>query len=376
MLIRRLAMAAMLGALTIGHAYGQQSEKPAEKTVLYLGSTKVANVSANDTARQVFGIGANETFASNVTTTLRAYLMSHILQTRKFDVVEREGAGEVIIEPGVITNGLTADYAVLGNVLRLELNTRTSRNGVKIPFFDMQTAAAETDAELQIMLRVVDVRTLRVLATATNSASGSVSNIMRQVGVEFGTPRGDNETHSAQNNLIWPLVEAISRRLAISVLTDAFPIEISAYDEASRRAILNYGAPVLTLGQTLEVRDPPRFIGGVKLSGKRIGEIRVTELDPAFPVAQAEIVEGIDKVQATLRSGGKPPRCVVGSTNDVPTCSVCGTPRPCPIHDRIDGLCSFCGRDKAVCGETKCKRPAEQDRYGNKPGFMPEQALR
>lgn len=315
-----------LVSLAILPAIAIRAESGDGKVPLVIGDTKIVNVQADPKARNRFGIGSDGELKTKAGQQLRAYLTEHFTATRKFTALEREAAKELRQEAGATTEAGTADYMVFGTVLNLVLKTQVSggkvgstKKGVGkgivdqlipkdlsklVPDFEYDTSKETTTALIEIQLRVVNTRNQKDIAAVRRKAEGTVESLASSYGVSVAGVGGGKGKAAADDNLVWPLFEAISKELAVDLLADAFPIQIVAVDDDGR-FIIDYGAPVVNVGQELQVRSPAREIPGadgkpVRLSGKDLGIVSVVEADPEHPVSFSQAKTGNEAMRAAL----------------------------------------------------------------------------
>ncbi|MBI2424994.1 MAG: hypothetical protein HYV27_19360 [Candidatus Hydrogenedentes bacterium] len=237
---------------------------------------------------------------THITSALLDMLTTAIVQSGKFDVVERARLNQVFDEQALGASGAVeggsaapmgrlkgADYMLIGTVTECGMGSRTTR------VYD--STIKKNSATLAIDIRFTDSTTGTNLfadtfrATHQNvdvAGSGSVIDVSTGVG----------------SSLAREVVEGIVSR----TLHTAYPPRIIEIAEGV--ATINYGESLCTLGDVWEVYAQGKRIidpdTGEDLGSdeKRVGSIRITEVFPKYSKGKVESGEEVT-AGAVLRKG-------------------------------------------------------------------------
>jgi len=160
--------------------------------------------------------------ASELFTTLRTRITDEIINTRKFEVVEREQIKSVLSEQNLRAAGVTAGddgpdegkmksagYVLYGSVLSLGLDAATVQTA--------DVGAAKATAKVEIQLRISNAENGKILASKTVVATKSQARA-----TSGGVARSSNFDEQSINDAI----RAAAKQVTDALIELAYPVKI------------------------------------------------------------------------------------------------------------------------------------------------------
>jgi curli biogenesis system outer membrane secretion channel CsgG len=218
--------------------------------------------------------------------TLRNRITSSIINTRKFQVVEREQLKSVLSEIKLAEAGVTdenlpekklkaAGYVIYGTVLFLGMDENTAQVG--------GVGAMKTTARVEIELRFSSAETGKILSSKTVNGANSQSRMASE-----GTSTRGNVEEQAINSAI---VDA-AQQVTDALMDLTFPAKILAVSKTDITLNLTQEQvqeddlfDVFSLGDELKDPDTGESLGAEE---ERVGRVRISRPGPKFSKAEPD----------------------------------------------------------------------------------------
>lgn len=228
-------------------------------------------------------------------------MMTALMQTRKFDIVERSQLAKVVDEQALGASGAVdpstaarignlsgADYLLLGAVT--EASAKASKFGIG------GLRVGSSSVKLAIDVRFVDSETGNIMWADYMEDSKDAPSI--DVGqYEFDLDSGPTQ------ELARGLVDAITENIVVTV----YPPIIIDYQQAAGTVIVNYGDVFFERGETYDVirkgepvKDPTTG-EIVAHREEHLGRIKITEVEER--ASHGEVVDGTVELNAVVEAG-------------------------------------------------------------------------
>jgi hypothetical protein len=227
-----------------------------------------------------------------------AFLVDALVNSRRFDVLEREDLRSVIKE---IDFG-ESDYADLAKVVRIGQMVNADYVVIPeirymglimiekdVPYVGQQSRRLK--GKLSTGIRVVDVKTSKI-------ASSSMSDM----GATNSLRRAEESPGSPVKDLIDALYGGSALQEAARITDIAYPIKVVAVAEAT--CVLNRGEGAIQEGDLLNVYSPgevmidPDTKENLGFHEARVGKVKVAKVDPK--TCTADILEGAGQIQKSF----------------------------------------------------------------------------
>ncbi len=212
--------------------------------------------------------------------TLRTRITDEIINTRKFDVVEREQINSVLSELKLKAAGLTeegegpeegklksAGFVIYGSVLSLGMDKTTAAVA--------SVAASKTTAKVEVQLRISSAETGKILSSKTIIATKSQS---RMAG-EGTTTEGNSDDQSIQD-----AIRSAAKKVTDALIELAYPPKIIVVGKqditlnlTKEQVEIDDLFDVLELGEELVDPDTGESLGAEE---EFIGRIQITTPGP------------------------------------------------------------------------------------------------
>ncbi|MCX8064327.1 MAG: CsgG/HfaB family protein [Candidatus Hydrogenedentes bacterium] len=250
---------------------------------------EILNERSGSSSKQMVVIGKfeNKSGADEETfNTLRSRITNDIVNTRKFDVLEREHLETIsreveLVQRGVTTGELstdigkfeTAGYMLYGDVLSLGLDRAYGTVG--------DVTATRQNAVVEIQLRIADLRSGKILASKQVVGRSTYSDIISA---------GMGSSGNVSRMLIEKAIEKTASKVVEELMELAFPTKIIKItgdlifiNLPKERANLNDVYDVFALGDELIDPDTGESLG---LEEIYVGKIKIVDVKPKFSVAE------------------------------------------------------------------------------------------
>lgn len=218
--------------------------------------------------------------------TLRSRITNNIVNTRKFQVVDRENLKAILSEQNLANAGMTdaedapksgklraAGYIIYGSVLSLGIDGSGTQIG------DLK--AAKLTAKVEIQLRFGDAETGDIIATKTIIATKSQSRMESSGQVTRG---------NVGEQVIEDAIREAAKKVTAALTDLAFPSKILKVSATS--VMINVTAEATELGAIYEVWDvgeellDPDTGESLGVEEELVGEIQITRTKPKYSLAK------------------------------------------------------------------------------------------
>jgi curli biogenesis system outer membrane secretion channel CsgG len=229
---------------------------------------------------------------------LRTRITGEIVNTRKFEVVERERMESIIKEQTLIEQGATkaddgpkagnlksACYVIYGSVLSLGMDAASGTVG--------DVTASRSAAKVEIQLSFANAETGKILALKEVIATESKGGL---------SASGSSASGNMEDQLVESAVRKAAKRVTEELLALVFPSKIIGIDASS--VMVNVTQEQTEIGARYEVYDvgeelvDPDTGDSLGAQESRVGEIEVIRSKPKY--AEAKPIGGL-KIEALAK---------------------------------------------------------------------------
>ncbi len=232
-------------------------------------------------------------------TRLRTRITNEIVNTRKFEVLEREDIENIISERDLARRGLTkqkdymneelesAEYSIYGDVLFLGFDRASGTVG--------EVTASRQVANVEIQLKISNLATGKILASKVISEKATKSSI-----ASSGTSVGGNLSDA--------LIEEAIRRASLSIVNElmelAYPIKIlsvqgnNVYINIPKERAKIYDIyEVYKTGEELVDPDTGESLGASEVL---VGRIKIIDIKPKYSIAEPVGKTNIEELEKDM----------------------------------------------------------------------------
>lgn len=219
--------------------------------------------------------------------TLRSRITNDIVNTRKFDVYEREYLDTLVKEVELSQKGVTssgeddttagfrsAGYIIYGNVLNLGLDRAWGTVG--------EVQASRQNAKVEIQLRFADLKTGKIIASKEVVGTATQSDITSQ---GAGTKEGNFE-----RVLIEKAIDRASGKVVEELMELAFPLKVLLVRDGlvcinlpKERAKLEDVYEIFSVGEEIVDPDTGESLGKDEIY---IGKVKIVDIKPKISYAE------------------------------------------------------------------------------------------